>query len=47
MKIITYGDSITDMNRAYDADGSVQSYGSGYVFSLRGNYFPKLLTSSK
>ncbi len=32
MKIVFYGDSITDMNRARDqADGSVFSYGVGYT----------------
>ena len=41
MKILTYGDSITDMNRAYDTDGSVQSYGSGYVFFIAGELLSK------
>ncbi|MBQ8374069.1 MAG: SGNH/GDSL hydrolase family protein [Clostridia bacterium] len=32
MKILFFGDSITDMSRKRDADGDVHSYGSGYVF---------------
>ena len=31
MKILFFGDSITDMRRKRDADGSIHSYGDGYV----------------
>ncbi len=32
MKIVNFGDSITDMNRNREADGTVYGYGSGYSF---------------
>lgn len=36
MKIVMFGDSITDMRRERDCDGSVFSYGNGYVFLTAG-----------
>ena len=36
MKIVFFGDSITDMSRARNSDGKVESYGDGYVFFVAG-----------
>ncbi len=36
MKIVFFGDSITDMNRVHNSDGKVESYGGGYVFFVAG-----------
>ncbi len=36
MKILFYGDSITDASRARDVDFTLQSYGTGYVRSVVG-----------
>ncbi|MBQ4269554.1 MAG: SGNH/GDSL hydrolase family protein [Clostridia bacterium] len=36
MKIVMYGDSITDFNRTRDRDGFPESYGFGYVFFVAG-----------
>ena len=36
MKILMFGDSITDAHRERDCDGSVFSYGNGYVFNVAG-----------
>lgn len=36
MKIVMYGDSITDFNRTKDADGLPEGYGYGYVFFVAG-----------
>lgn len=37
MKILMYGDSITDMNRKRDYDGYPECYGNGYVFYVAGD----------
>ena len=36
MKIVFFGDSITDMSRVHNSDGKVESYGDGYVFFVAG-----------
>ena len=36
MKIVFFGDSITDMSRVRNSDGKVESYGDGYVFFVAG-----------
>lgn len=36
MKIVMFGDSITDMRHSCEEQGSVFSYGSGYVFFVAG-----------
>lgn len=41
MKILMFGDSITDAHRERDCDGSVFSYGNGYVFNVAGELLSK------
>ena len=36
MKIVFFGDSITDMSRVRNSDGKVESYGDSYVFFVAG-----------
>lgn len=36
MKIVFFGDSITDMSRVRNSDGKVESYGDSYVFFIAG-----------
>ena len=39
MKILFFGDSITDMGRCRDVDGRIDSYGMGYVYFVGGELF--------
>ena len=39
MKILFFGDSITDMGRKRDADGTIYSYGNGYVYLVASELF--------
>ncbi|MBQ5926501.1 MAG: GDSL family lipase, partial [Clostridia bacterium] len=39
MRILFYGDSITDMNRNRDADFSFNSYGYGYPIFVAGDLY--------
>ena len=41
MKIVFFGDSITDMGRSRNEDGCIDSYGDGYVFFVAGNLLSK------
>ncbi len=41
MKILFFGDSITDMGRKRDSDGHIYSYGNGYVFLVGSELFTK------
>ena len=43
MKIVLYGDSITDMDRIREPNSGVRSYGFGYPFLLRVNCLQKIL----
>ena len=41
MKILFFGDSITDMGRKRDEDGHIYSYGNGYVYLVASELFSR------
>ena len=42
MKILFFGDSITDMGRKHDSDGHIFSYGNGYVYLIASKLFTEV-----
>ena len=47
MKILFFGDSITDMARSRDTDGQAFGYGVGYVNSVASTLYMKILKPMK